>query len=192
MNKVWLIMILTSISVLLFINPDSILPALSVSSNKALSLCFNLCAIYAVWTGVFNILEQTSFSRIISKLLSPLINFIFGKKSLSKESKKLVSMNMSANMLGMNGAATPLGIRAINSMQTQDNKVNKNMVMLVVISCSSIQLLPTSIMGLMSSAGSSNAASIIFPSLLASIFSTMIGIILVKIYYHFKEKKRNG
>ncbi len=190
MNKVWLIMILTSISVLLFINPQAILPALSVSGNKAVTLCFNLCAVYAVWTGIFNILEQTNISKLISKILSPLINLIFGKNSMSKESKQLVSMNMSANLLGMNSAATPLGIRAIKSMQDGTNRVNKNMVMLVIISCSSLQLLPTSIMGLMSAGGSKNASAIILPSLIASIFSTVIAIIMVKVYYKIKERKK--
>lgn len=190
MNKVWLIMILTSISVLLFINPQAILPVLSVSGNKAVTLCFNLCAVYAVWTGIFNILEHTNISKLISKILSPLINLIFGKNSMSKESKQLVSMNMSANLLGMNSAATPLGIRAIKSMQDGTNHVNKNMVMLVIISCSSLQLLPTSIMGLMSAGGSKNASAIILPSLIASIFSTVIAIIMVKVYYKIKERKK--
>lgn len=182
-------MILTSIFVLLFINPDTVLVTLSISANKATSLCFNLLAVYAIWTGIFNILEQTNLSKWISKILSPLINIIFGKNTLSAESKNLVSMNMSANLLGMNGAATPLGIRAINSMQDGTTRANKNMVMLIAISCSSIQILPTSIMGLMSAAGSNNPSSIILPSLIASIFSTLLSIILVKFYYFLKEKK---
>lgn len=97
---------------------------------------------------------------------------------------------MSANLLGMNSAATPLGIRAIKSMQDGTNHVNKNMVMLVIISCSSLQLLPTSIMGLMSAGGSKNASAIILPSLIASIFSTVIAIIMVKVYYKIKERKK--
>ena len=185
-------MILTSISVLLFINPNLIISSLSIASNKAITLCFNLCAIYAVWSGIFNILEQTNFAKYISKILSPIIDFIFGKHSLKKESKDLVSMNISANLLGMNSAATPLGIRAINSMQDNSNIANKNMVMLVVLSCSSIQLLPTSIMALLNNAGCINPSSIILPSLLSSICSTIIAVFLVKIYYFFKEKRFRG
>ena len=91
-------------------------------------------------------------------------------------------------MLGMNGAATPLGIKAIASMGKNNTRATFPMVMLVAISCTSLQLLPTSIMGLMTAAGSKNASNIILPSILASFLSTAIAIILVRIVYAFKNK----
>lgn len=140
------------------------------------------------------ILEKSGLSQKVSKLLSPIINKIFGKCNLSEESKKYVSMNISANLLGMSGAATPLGIKAIESMQ-KDNK-NKNivtfpMIMLIAISCSSIQLLPTSIIGMLSSAGSTNPTGIIFPSILCSIISTTIAILLVFLFHAIFDKRKN-
>ena len=102
-------------------------------------------------------------------------------------------MNISANMLGMGGAATPLGIKAIESMN-KDNPdkttVTYPMTMLIVICCTVLQFLPTSIMGLMSSAGSKNPASIVFPSILASILSTTIGIILVKVTHLISQRRK--
>ncbi|MEG1582099.1 MAG: hypothetical protein RR334_02980 [Clostridia bacterium] len=182
MNRIWVILLLSSITMLCFISPASVLPSMLSSATKAVQLSFELCAIYAVWMGIFGILEKTCISKLISKILSPIIDLIFGKKNLSPESKKYVSLNISANVLGMGGAATPMGIKAIESMNDHSGKATYPMVMLVVLCCTSLQLLPTSIMGLMVKSGSINPASIIFPSLIAGTISTLVGIILVKVF----------
>lgn len=199
MNKVWLILIISALVALSIFNPQSVLLGLSTAGNKAVKLCLELCAIYAVWTGIFNILSQTKISKWLNKILSPIVNLIFGKNTLDQQSKLLVSMNMSANILGMNGAATPLGIKAIESMNKNNNtdKATYPMIMLIVICCTSIQLLPTSIIGMLSSAGASNPSSIIVPSLVAGFVSTTIGIVLVKIINKIdvsitKRKNKNG
>lgn len=193
MNKVWLILLSLSIIALMFVDPSGVLAGLTSASNRAVKLSFELCAIYAIWIGIFSILEQTGLSKKFSKLLSPLVNLIFGKKNLSDKTRQYVSMNISANMLGMGGAATPLGIKAIESMN-KDNPdkttVTYPMTMLIVICCTVLQFLPTSIMGLMSSAGSKNPASIVFPSILASILSTTIGIILVKVTHLISQRRK--
>lgn len=190
MNKVWLFLLISALVALTIFNPQSVLVGLSTAGNKAVKLCLELCAIYAVWTGIFNILSQTKISKWLNKLLSPIVNLIFGKNNLDEQSKNLVCMNMSANILGMNGAATPLGIKAIESMNKNNtrNVATYPMIMLVVISCTSIQLLPTSIIGMLTSANATNPSSIIIPSLIAGFFSTLIGILLVKLC-HFIELK---
>ena len=181
-------MLLCSIVALMFVDPSLTMSGLLSASNRAVSLSFELCAIYAI----FNILEQTGISKKLTKLLSPLIDLIFGKNNLSASSKQFVSMNMSANMLGMNGAATPMGIKAIESMSHDSNsdEVTFPMTMLIILSCSSLQLLPTSIVSLLSTAGASNPSSIILPSIVASILSTTIGIVLVRIWHKFKTRKK--
>lgn len=191
MNKVWLILLCFSIVTLTFVEPSSVLAGLTTASNKAVKLSLELCAIYAIWMGIFSIIEQTGVSRWFSKILSPVVNLIFGKKNISEETRQYISMNMSANMLGMGSAATPLGIKAIESM----NKDNPNkstvtypMTMLIIICCTVFQFLPTSIMGLMSSAGSKNPSAIVIPSILSSLLSTISGIILVKLYNFFSTK----
>ena len=194
MNKIWIFLFVISIISLCFGDPTQVLSGLLTASNTAVKLSFSLCAIYAIWMGLFMILEKSGLSQKLSKLLSPIINKIFGKCNLSSESKQYVSMNISANLLGMGGAATPLGIKAIESMQ-KDNKdkstVTFPMIMLIAISCSSVQLLPTSIIGMLASAGSNNPSSIIFPSIICSIISTAIAITLVYIFHLIFDKKRD-
>ena len=199
MNKVWLILLSSSIISLLFLDPSSVLSGLINASNKAVSLSFELCAIYAVWMGIFSIIEQTGISKGFAKILSPLINLIYGKNNISSETKKYISLNMSANMLGMGGAATPMGLKAMESMQRDNpNKTSatKEMTMLVVVCCCVFQFLPTSIMSLMSRAGSVAPSDIVFPSILASLASTTIGVILVKLYHFvpslFNKRRKNG
>ncbi len=195
MNIVWIIMFLVSVIALCFCNPSQVLSSLLTASNSAVKLSFELCAIYAIWLGLFSILEKSGLSKKLSKLLSPIINKIFGKSNLSEESKNYVSMNISANLLGMSGAATPLGIKAIESMQ-KDNP-NKNvitfpMIMLIAISCSSVQILPTSIIGMLASAGSTNPTSIILPSIICSFISTFIAILLVYLFHFIFDKRKKG
>ena len=191
MNKVWLFLLISGISVLIFKNPSSVLTTLLSSSTKALNLSLSLATIYAVWMGIFAILEQTGATKILSKILSPIINLIFGKNTLSPESKRLVSLNISANILGMSGAATPLGIKAIESMGKNETKATFPMIMLIVISCTGFQILPTSIMGLMTSSGSKNPSSIILPSIIAGLFSTIIGIILTRLIHKIQTRRGN-
>ena len=193
MNIIWIIMFVISIISLCFGDPTKVLSSLLTASNSAVKLSFELCAIYAIWLGLFSILEKCGLSEKLSKLLSPIINKIFGKSNLSNESKKYVSMNISANLLGMSGAATPLGIKAIESMQ-KDNKnqtmVTFPMIMLIAISCSSVQLLPTSIIGMLAAAGSKNPTSIIIPSIICSIVSTALAIFLVYLFHLIFDKKK--
>lgn len=194
MNKIWIILFSISVISLCFFDPSKVLSGLLTASNRAVKLSLELLAIYAIWLGLFSILEQSGLSKKISKLLSPIINKIFGKNNLSDESKRYVSMNISANLLGMSGAATPLGIKAIESMQKDNpNKttVSFPMIMLVVISCSSVQFLPTSIIGMLESAGSANPTGIILPSIICSILSTLIAIFLVYIFHLIFDRKKN-
>ncbi len=193
MNKVWLSLLVLSIVALLFVDPGGVLLGLTNASNKAVKLSLELCAIYAVWIGIFSIMEQTGISKWFSKILSPFVNLIFGKKNISEKSRTYISMSMSANMLGMGGAATPLGIKAMESLQ-EDNKnkdeVSYPMTMLIIISSTVLQFLPTSIMGLMSSSGSKNPTSIILPAILTSICSSVVGIILVKLWHLISSKRK--
>ena len=192
MNKIWIFLFITSIVSLCLFDPSQVLSGLLTASNSAVKLSLELCAIYAIWLGLFGILEQSGISNKVSKLLSPIINKIFGKNNLSEESKKYVSMNISANLLGMSGAATPLGIKAIESMQ-KDNKnksiVSFPMIMLIAISCSSVQLLPTSIIGMLANAGSKNPTSIIAPSIICSILSTTLAILLVYLFHLIFDRR---
>ncbi|MBQ7327561.1 MAG: hypothetical protein IJX00_01175 [Clostridia bacterium] len=186
MNIFWTIMMLASILVLLVTNPSAMLSEMIGSSTQALDLCIELCAIYVIWLGFVELLDASGLSEKLAKLLRPLIKKIF--KVDNSEIQKIIALNLSANMLGIGNASTPMGIRAMNALDDKSGKANFSMIMLIVINATSIQLLPTTIIGLRTSAGSQNPADIIIPTLIATICTTLLGIFLVHLIDKIKNK----
>ena len=165
--------------VLLIYNPQGILSSMLTGGEKALSLTLKLVVIYAVWLGVSEILENTGITKKVAKWLKPINNVLFGK--VSDKSSDYISVNLSANLLGMSGATTPYGIKAISELNKQQNS-NYAVAMFFVINATSIQLIPSSVLALRSSLNSANPSSIILPTILATLVSSAVGIILVKCF----------
>ena len=179
-------MMLASILVLLVTNPSAMLSEMIGSSTQALDLCIELCAIYVIWLGFVELLDASGLSEKLAKLLRPLIKKIF--KVDNSEIQKIIALNLSANMLGIGNASTPMGIQAMNALDDKSGKANFSMIMLIVINATSIQLLPTTIISLRSGAGSTNPADIIIPTLIATICTTLLGIFLVHLIDKIKNK----
>lgn len=192
MNIFWLLMMLSSMLVLLIVNPSEVLSEMIGASTEALELCLELCAVYVVWLGFIELIDASGLSNKLAKLLRPLIKKIF--KVDNEEIQKIIALNVSANMLGVGNAATPMGIKAMQALDDKSGKANFAMIMLVVINATSIQLLPTTVIGLRASAGSANPADIILPTLIVTITTTILGIILVhsieKIRLKIKGRKK--
>ena len=138
-----------------------------------------MIVIYAVWLGVFEIMEKTKLSNKFAKLLKPINKFLFGP--LPESANNFISLNISANILGMSGATTPMGIKAIQELEKYPN-TKYAITMFFVINATSIQLIPTSVMALRSSMDSTSPADIILPTFIATLFSSLLGIILVKLF----------
>ena len=179
MNVIFGIISLLSMIILLFINPDGILSAMLSGGQKALDLTLKMVVIYAVWMGVFELLERAGLSNKFAKALSPLNRFLFGK--LPDKANDYMSLNISANILGMSGATTPMGIKSINELEKQPN-TEYAIIMFFVINATSIQLIPSSVLALRTSLNSVSPADVIFPTVLTTLLSTLIGILLVKIF----------
>ena len=173
-------MLISGISTLLFIHPSGVLEAVTEGSLSAVNLSMRLVALYAFWLGFFSLLEKTGIAEKFAKLLKPVVKLLFPK--VEEESNKFVTMNMSANLLGIGNAATPMAIRAINSMDDGSGRATLNMIMLVVISSTSLQILPTTVIGLRATHGSAAPTDFMIGSLVATITSTTLGIIMVKLY----------
>ena len=180
-------MMFLSILILLITNPSAVLSEMIGASADALSLCIELCAVYAVWLGIMEMVEASGLGEKLAKLLRPLIKKIF--KVDDGETQKIIALNVSANMLGLGNAATPMGIRAMQKLDDGSGKANFAMIMLIVINATSIQLLPTTVIGLRASAGSQNPADIIIPTLLVTFCTTVLGILLVHTIHKIIHKK---
>lgn len=177
MNTFWFVMMFASILVLLITNPSAVLSEMIGASADALSLCIELCAVYAVWLGIMEMVEASGLGEKLAKLLRPLIKKIF--KVDNAETQKIIALNISANMLGLGNAATPMGIKSMQALDDGSGKANFAIIMLIVINATSIQLLPTTVIGLRTSAGSTNPADIILPTIIVTFFTTLLGITTV-------------
>lgn len=177
MSVFWFMMMFASILVLLITNPSAVLSEMIGASASALSLCIELCAVYVVWLGILELVDASGLGEKLAKLLRPLIKKIF--KIDNTETEKIIALNISANMLGLGNAATPMGIKAMQSLDDKSGKANFAIIMLIVLNATSIQLLPTTVIGLRTSAGSTNPSDIILPTLIVTFCTTLLGIILV-------------
>lgn len=185
MNVVFAFILTVCVSLLLFKDPNAALGGMIDGVSSAIAMSVGLVAVYAVWLSVLNVMEKVGLNRAIGKALKPLTKRLF--PSENDETRETISLNMSANLLGMGGAATPLGIKAINGMAKDSEKTNDSVALFVVINCTSIQLIPTTIIGLRAASGSVNASDIILPSLIATTVSTLVGVGLCFAVRKFKK-----
>lgn len=186
MNIVWISILMVGLGIMLFKNVDIAFSTILTGSEKAIALTLKLWAIYAVWLGVLKIVEDTGLNKKIGNLLSPIINKLFGKTD--PETKNQIAINITSNILGMGNACTPSGIKAMQGLDKGSNVATSAMIMLMILNTSSLQILPTTVIGLRVVAGSVNPNDIIFPTLFATFISTFSGIILCKICEKIKNK----
>ena len=179
MNGIFtLIFILCALWFLIFA-PEAFLPTLLTGGQKAAALCLSLLAVYAVFLGLTAVMEECGLNKKLSRLLRPVVSRLFGVTD--ERAAEYVSLNLSANMLGIGGAATPMGVRAAERLQDLPN-ARFTHSMLFVVNATSIQLLPTTVLALLSSYGAKNPSAIVLPSLLATAVSTALGVLLVFLF----------
>lgn len=193
LNIVWPIFIIISFSFAIFSgNLENLNNSIFESTNDAIELSFNLLGSMCLWSGIMNVASSTSLVRNIAKSLNPVLNFLFPDLKNNKKIKKEISMNMVANILGLGNAATPLGLKAMKSMQEESDKkdtLSDSMMMFIVINTASIQLIPTTVIAIRSSLGSNNPTAIVFPTWVATIIAAIIGIFVTKLVIKFTKGK---
>ena len=172
-------MMAISFITLLWTSPQSILPTMISSSQSALSLAFELCSVYVVWIGILELIDASGLGDKLAKILRPLIRKIFGKHD--EETEKYIALNISSNILGLGNASTPMGIKALTRLEDGSKTATFSAIMLVIVNATSIQLLPTTVIGMRVTAGSTNPSDIIIPSIIATFCTFCLGIILGKI-----------
>ena len=174
MNKIWGLLMILSTVILIFKNPAILVTEMTESAMSVIELCVELIAVYTIWLGILEIVDKTGLSEKLAKILSPLIKFLF--KTNDKEIIKMIAMNMSSNILGVGNAATPCGIRAMKLMDDKSGKATPAMIMLLIVNATSIQLLPTTTIGLRTAAGSVSPTDIMIPTFVATLLTACFGV----------------
>lgn len=172
MNFLFALFFLLSALLFLLHDPSGFLPALLSGAEKAASLSLALLSSYCVWLGFFAVLEKSGISAGMAKIFYPFARKLF--RSENKEAIALACGNLSANMLGLPGAPTPLGIKANEKFLSDGNGFASDMLFL--LNATSLQLLPATVVALRASLGSASPADIVAPTLVCTLFSTAVGV----------------
>lgn len=187
MNWVWTSIMLLGLGLLVFKNVDIAVSSILEGGSKAISLSLKLWGIYAVWLGILKIVEETGLDKKLSKLFRPLINKLIGKTDEYTTNQMVI--NITSNLFGMGNASTPSGINAIAGLDKGSKYATASMIMVLILNSTSLQLVPTTVVGLRVAQGSTSASDIIIPTLIATFASTVAGVLLVKLCSKiFKDK----
>jgi spore maturation protein A len=158
-------------------------------------LFIKLLAVYTLWCGVMEIISDSGLADRFSRALRRPLKWLYPGVPADSAAARHISINMAANMLGVGNAATPAGLEAIREMKALSagsTKATDDMCMLLVINCSSIQLLPTTVIALRQAAGSASPADILLPALLASLGAALFGILTAKALAALRPSGRGG
>lgn len=187
MNYIWSFMVVISLMCAVFTGRiDETVNAVFEGASSAVATLFSFAGAMCFWTGIMKISERCGISDVIRRIISPVISRLF--PTASAAARRYISMNITANILGMGNAATPMGMLAAKTLDEENpypQKPSADMCMLVVLNTTSFQLVPTTIIALRAAAGSAAPTSVIAPIWFASAFAVCIGVIAVKISSRF-------
>ena len=185
LNKIWPIFIIISfVYAVITGNVENVNSGIFESTKKAVELSLTFLGTMCLWNGIMHIAYKSNLINKIVKFLNPILKKLFPEIKNDEKIKKEISMNMIANILGLGNAATPLGVKAMESMQEKNinkNKLSNSMMMFIVINTASLQIIPTTVIAIRTSLKSSNPTSIVVPVWIATICSIVTGIIITKI-----------
>lgn len=193
LNYVWISFFLIAFAValfkLIFLGDQQIFQTIingtfdTASTGAEISL--KLIGLMSLWLGIMKIGEKGGMIQIFAKIVGPFFNKLFPEIPKNHPALGSVLMNFSANMLGLDNAATPVGLKAMKELQelnpNKDTASNAQ-IMFLVLNASSLTLLPITIMAYRKEAGAADPADVFIPILLATFFSTLIGLIVTALY----------
>ena len=193
LNYIWIGFIIIAFVIalvkLIFLGDVTVFPALIdstfASSKTAFEISLGLTGVLSLWLGIMKIGERGGVVNVLARALSPVFTRLFPDIPKGHPVTGSIFMNIAANMLGLDNAATPLGLKAMEQLQTLNpNKetATNPMIMFLVLNTSGLTLIPISIMVYRAQLGAAQPTDVFIPILLATFFSTVAGIIITSIY----------
>jgi spore maturation protein A len=186
MNILWLIML--SVSIIFAIvtgNLDAFTKSIFDGAKSAVEISLYLLGIVSVWMGITRVLEDSGLIYRISHFFKPVIARLFKNIPGDHPSITAITLNVLANLFGLGNAATPLGIKAMQELDSiNENKetITPEMMTFIVINTASIQLIPFSIIGILASFGHSNPAAVVFPVLISTCISAITALLVLALF----------
>lgn len=193
LNYIWIAFFLTAfviaaVRLLLFGDTEvfpEIINSMFSSSKTAFEISLGLTGVLSLWLGIMRVGERGGVIDALSRVLSPVFTRLFPDIPKGHPATGSIFMNLAANMLGLDNAATPLGLKAMEQMQelnTKKDTATNPMIMFLVLNTSGLTLIPVSIMVYRAQLGAANPTDVFVPLLLATFFSTITGVIVTSLY----------
>ena len=193
LNYIWIsffiIAFVIAVIKLVFMGDFDVFPAMMDStfatSKTAFEISLGLTGVLSLWLGIMKVGEKGGVVNVLARLLSPIFTKLFPDIPKGHPVTGSIFMNIAANMLGLDNAATPLGLKAMEQMQELNPKkdtASNPMIMFLVLNTSGLTLIPVSIMVYRAQMGAAQPTDVFIPILLATFFSTLAGIIVTSLY----------
>ena len=195
LNYIWIAFFIVAFVValvrLVFMGDFDVFPAMMdstfSSSKTAFEISLGLTGVLSLWLGIMKIGEKGGLVNALARLLSPIFVRLFPDIPKGHPVTGSIFMNIAANMLGLDNAATPLGLKAMEQLQelnTKKDTATNPMIMFLVLNTSGLTLIPVSILVYRAQMGAAQPTDIFIPILLATFFSTLAGVIVTSLYQH--------
>ena len=192
MSVIWTGMVAVSVVYGLWAGNGSAVAAAAVEgAAAAVELCLTMAGVMCLWMGVMEVMKRSGLAEALSRLLWPVLRRLYPDFRRDKETMDAISANVSANLLGLGNAATPLGIQAARRMARKTPGVaSDSLCMLVVCNTASIQLIPTTVASVRLAAGCATPFDILPAVWLASAVSVAVGVLAAKVMGRLWRGKR--
>jgi spore maturation protein A len=158
------------------------------SASTAVTIAIGLVGVMTLWLGMMKIAEAAGLVAVLGRALRPVLRWMFPEVPAEHPAAGAIVLAIAANMLGLNNAATPLGIKAMEDLQelNGDKETATNpMVTFMAMTTSGVQLIPSTMIGLLAAAGSTNPTAIIAPGLVATFIGTIAAVVAAKLLQPF-------
>jgi len=193
LNYIWIaffiIAFVVALMKLIFMGDTAVFPAMMNStfemSKTAFEISLGLTGVLSLWLGIMKIGERGGVVNALARMLSPVFTKLFPDIPKGHPVTGSIFMSISANMLGLDNAATPLGLKAMEQLQALNEKkdtATNSMIMFLVLNTSGLTLIPVSIMAYRAQLGAAQPTDVFIPILLATFFSTLAGIVVTSLY----------
>lgn len=158
------------------------------SSKEAVTLCITMIGVMSLWMGLMEIAKNTGLIEKMTRAIRPAVRFLFPRIPKGHPAEEHISTNMIANILGLGWAATPAGLKAMESLAKLEEErhrpkgiASNEMCTFLIINISSLQLIPVNMIAYRSQYGSVNPAAIVGPGIVATVVSTAVAVVFCKI-----------
>lgn len=191
MSRIWAVSLVISVIYALASGQTSSLAAASLEgAGAAVEFIIGMVGLLCLWSGIMEVMRRAGLMDALSRVLAPVLRRLFPRASRDSETLNALSANVSANLLGLGNAATPMGIKAAKGMakQTRGGVASRELCLLVVINTASVQLFPTTVAAVRAANGAASPFDILPAVWISSAASVAVGIIAASIFERLSGK----